>query len=65
MEVRRWSASPLGGVLCGACICCNHRRLPIPQENHIYNSPSIDTYDYSIYRPHAEPHHEEKKLTIF
>jgi hypothetical protein len=36
----------------------------IPQGNHIYNSPSIDTYDYSIYRPHAEPHYEEEKLTF-
>jgi hypothetical protein len=36
----------------------------IPQGNHIYNSPSIDTHDYSKYRPHAESHHEEKKQTV-
>jgi len=33
----------------------------IPQGNHIYTRPSIDTYDYSKYRPHAETHHEEKQ----
>jgi hypothetical protein len=34
------------------------------QGNHIYTGPSIDTFNYSINRPHAEFHHEDKKQIV-
>jgi hypothetical protein len=52
------------GGLGKSCCAFLSQNGTIPQGNHIYNNPSIDTYPYIMYRPHAEPHHEEKKLTV-